>query len=314
MIAADIDAAAAEGLAKPFGAAWSTSPDDVFGHPEVELVVLATPEFLHRAQTEAAAAAGKHVLCEKPMAPSLEDADAMIEACRRAGVRLMVGHSRRATSRYAAARQLVSDGRIGRVRVFRENERRGRAPLGQEGLYWSRRHWTGDPARSVGVALTNAIHETDLFGWFIGSTPVSVFAESRVTRAGGEVPDFISISVRYADGAVAGAEVNNSAPPGYPGYHQLEVIGTEGRLTAQDLDQQALSLYRDDGATAPDVFQRLLRFDDAYVAQLAQMVNAVRDGVPPPVDPSDARRALQIALAAVTSAASHRPVDLIVTS
>jgi predicted dehydrogenase len=285
IIAADVDAAAAERLASPFGAAWTTDADEVFARPDVDLVILATPEFLHRTQTEAAAAAGKHVLCEKPMAPSLADADAMIAACESAGVYLMVGHSRRATTRYALARRLVQEGRIGEVRAFRENERRARAPLGQEGLYWSRRHWTGDPERSVGVALTNAIHETDLFGWFLGAQPVSVYAESRVTRADGAVPDFISISVGYDNGAVAGAEVNNSVPPGYPGYHQFELIGTLGRVTAQDLDQQALTLYRDAGATAPDAFHRLLRFDDAYVAQLGHMVRAVRDGVPPPWRP-----------------------------
>lgn len=310
VIASDVDASAAERLATPLGAAWTTELARVVEHPDVEMVILATPEFGHRAQTEAAAAAGKHVLCEKPMAPSLEDADAMIAACERAGVHLTVGHSRRATTRYTVARDLVRAGRIGELRLFRENERRGRAPVGQEGLYWSRRHWTGDPARSVGVALTNAIHETDLFGWFLGSEPRSVFAETRVTRLEGVVPDFISITARFANGAVAAAEVNNSAPPGYPGYHQLELIGTEGRITAHDLDQQALTLYRDEGASAPDVFQRLLRFDDAYLSQLVQMLRAVRGAGSPAVDPREARQALQIALAAVASAASGRPVAL----
>ncbi len=310
IIAADVDAGAAERLATPLGAAWTTEVARVCEHPEVELVILATPEFGHRAQTEAAAAAGKHVLCEKPMAPSVADADAMIAACERAGVHLTVGHSRRATTRYALAREVVRSGRIGELRLFRENERRGRARVGQEGLYWSRRHWTGDPERSVGVALTNAIHETDLFGWYLGNEPRTVFAETRVTRTNGVVPDFISITVAFANGAVASAEVNNSAPPGYPGYHQLELIGTEGRITAHDLDQQALTLYGDDGASAPDVFQRLLRFDDAYLSQLVQMLRAVRGGAGPAVDPRDARQALQIALAAVESASSGRPVAL----
>ena len=310
VIAADVDAEAAERLATPLGAGWTTDVAHVVDHPDVEMVILATPEFGHRAQTEAAAAAGKHVLCEKPMAPSLADANAMIAACERAGIHLTVGHSRRATTRYTLARHLVGTGRIGELRLFRENERRGRAPLGQEGLYWSRNHWTGDPTRSVGVALTNAIHETDLFGWYVGSEPRTVHAETRVTREGGVVPDFISITATFANGAVAATEVNNSAPPGYPGYHQLELIGTEGRITAHDLDQQALTLFHDDGASAPDVFQRLLRFDDAYVSQLAQMIRAVRGGAAPSVDPRDARQALQIALAAVASAANGRPVHL----
>ena len=308
--AADVNYQAAEAVAQSFNASAYSDYHKLLERQDVELVVLATPEFLHHEQVLAAAAAGKHVLCEKPMAPSLEEADAMLAACEQAGVTLMVGHSRRATTRYLLAKQLIDRGDIGEVRLFRENERRQRPPSGEQGTYWRPNHWTGDPARSVGVALTNAIHETDLFSWFVQAQPVSVFAESRTAREGNLVPDFISITVGFDNGAVAATEVNNSAPPSYPGYHQLEIYGTRGQITVKDMDQQALLLYKDIDTTSPDAFSRLLRFGDAYVAQLAQMVRTIREGAPIAVPPQQARQALEIALAAATSAREQRVVHL----
>ena len=307
---ADVDRQAAEAVAQKFGASAYSDYRKLLERRDIELVVVATPEFLHHEQVLAAAAAGKHILCEKPMAPSLEEADAMLVACERAGVKLMVGHSRRATTRYLLAKELVARGEIGEVRLFRENERRQRPPSGEQGVYWRPEHWTGDPERSVGVALTNAIHETDLFSWFLQAQPRSVFAESRTAREGNLVPDFISITVGYDNGAVAATEVNNSAPPSYPGYHQLEIYGTRGQITAKDMDQQALLLFQDKGASSPNASGRLLRFGDAYVAQLAQMVRTLREDAPIAVPSQQARQALQIALAAVTSAKEQRVVQL----
>ena len=98
---------------------------------DVDLVDICTPEFLHAEQTIAAAAAGKHVHCEKPMAASVAEADAMIDACRRAGVRLMVGHSRRFTPRYRQIKAAIDSGEVGSVLFVREIERRAVRILGR---------------------------------------------------------------------------------------------------------------------------------------------------------------------------------------
>ena len=98
--AADLNREAAQAAASSWGADAYADGRRVVDREDVEAVVITTPEAAHREWTVAAAAAGKHVLCEKPMAPSLDDADAMVDACRRAGVHLMIGHSRRFTRRY----------------------------------------------------------------------------------------------------------------------------------------------------------------------------------------------------------------------
>ena len=97
---------------------------ELLARDDVDLVDICTPEFLHAEQTIAAAEAGKHVHCEKPMASSVAEADAMIAACRRAGVRLMIGHSRRFTPRYIQIKAAIDAGEVGTVRFVRENERR----------------------------------------------------------------------------------------------------------------------------------------------------------------------------------------------
>ena len=135
---ADVNFAAAEQAATcSAGAQAYRDYRQLVERDDIDMVLLAAPEYWHRDQVEAAASAGKHVLCEKPMAPTLADADAMIDACERAGVRLMIAHSRRFTRRYQEVRAAIDRGEIGEVLLVRENERRSRPVPGQPGYYWS---------------------------------------------------------------------------------------------------------------------------------------------------------------------------------
>lgn len=307
---ADVQLAAAVAAAAPFGAAAYEDYRRVLDRSDVDMVVLATPEFAHREQVEAAAAAGKHVLSEKPMASTLADADAMIAAARRAGTRLMIGHSRRFTPRYQEIRRALDAGELGEVVVVRENERRARPPSGRPSTYWTPQHWTGDPRVSVGAALTNGIHEADLLRWFAGSEPVRVFAEHNVTRPGNLVPDFITFTVTFANGVLASAEVSNCLPPGYPSFHQMEVYGTRGCLRAKDHDQLSLLRFDESGTHYPESYRLLLHIQDAYVSELSQFVAAWRGDEPVPLPAEEARAALRLALAAVESAKNGKAVDL----
>ena len=199
---ADVRGEAAEHAARTWGAEEAYADyRAMLARPDIDVVVIATPEFLHAEQVAEAAAAGKHILCEKPMAPSVEEADAMIAAARAAGIKFMVGHSRRFTPRYQAVRAAIDRGAIGQVRIARENERRPRAMYRGLSLAtgaWSpdgERTWMTDPKYSLGAAMLNAIHEVDLLRWFVGDEVTSVYAESRIGDEKGEVPDFISIQL-----------------------------------------------------------------------------------------------------------------------
>src|SRR5829696_5680419 len=117
---ADVREEQAARAAREFGAAaYYTDYRELLARPDITIVDICTPEFLHREQVIAAAEAGKHILCEKPMADSIESADAMIAAAERAGVKFMVGHSRRFTRRYREVRAAIDSGAIGAVRLVR---------------------------------------------------------------------------------------------------------------------------------------------------------------------------------------------------
>lgn len=318
---ADVRESAARRAVQHFGGeAAYTDYRQVLDRADIDLVIICTPEFLHAEQTIAAAAAGKHVLCEKPMAANLSEADAMLDACQRAGVWLMIGHSRRFIPRYQRIHEAIVAGEIGDVRFVRENERRAQAmytAIDQAHEYWlpheregDRRPWLALAAFSQGAALTNAVHETDLFRWFTGSDAVEAYAESRITDPHGEVPDMLSAMVRFASGAVGATEVVNRLPPGYPIAHMTEVAGSAGVIRAYDTEMATLRVIDTQGSHFPANWGTLLHVAEAYRAEIRGFVQAVQRGEPPPLDPWDARQALAIALAFVRSSQEGRWVRL----
>lgn len=305
---ADPNGGRAKALADPFDADYYEDYRALVQRKDVDAVIIATPERWHADITTAAAEAGKHVLCEKPIAHTLADADRMLRVTRDHGVRLMIGHSRRFTARYQALKDLLDENAVGAVALIRENERRARPA--SDGGYWSPGHWTADPAQSVGVALTNGIHEADLSAWLARSEPVRIYAEAKILREGGKVPDFITWTITFANGVLATSEIVNGLPPSYPAYHQLEVYGTEGALRAKDHDMQSAVCYGTEGATHPISYSALLHQQDTYTRQLKAFADAVEGGGPLPVTPEEARAALYLALAAQESAERGRAVKL----
>ena len=232
---ADVRAEAAVTAAEMYGVETHyTDYQEMLRRERLDFVDICTPEFLHPEQTEAAAQAGVHVLCEKPMASSIAGADRMIAACEAAGVKLMIAHSRRFTGRYMQIRAAIERGEIGEVRYVRENERRPRTMYDRLELaasYWEPeggKPWVQMAGYTHGAAMTNAVHETDLARWFVGRNPTSVYAEARMTQADSEIPDMLTYTVEFEGGAIAAAEVVNHLPRGYPYFHMMEVIGTEG--------------------------------------------------------------------------------------
>ncbi len=309
--AADLDAARAREAAAPWAADAYTDYRRLLGRRDIEAVMIATPEFAHREQIEAAASERKHILCEKPVANTLEEADAMLAACRRGGVLFMVAHSRRFTGRYMQIRAAIDRGDIGEVRLARENERRTDPRAGHTG-YYTPRHWSGDPALSRGAALSNGIHEMDLLRWFVGARPRSVIAEHNVTIEANlkGAPDFLTCSVEFENGAIASAEIHNALPGGYPAFHQCELYGTAGAIRAKDLELQYIARYADDGADFPGVRAVFLNNGTAYTREWTAFLDAVQFGRPLPMPPEEARAALELALAASDAARLGRRVML----
>ena len=314
---ADVRPDVVQDVAKRFGAQHAyTDYHELLARPDIDMVDICTPEFLHREQVVAAAQAGKHIHCEKPMASSVAECDAMIAATRAAGVKLMIGHSRRFTRRYQLIREAIAHGEIGEVRLVRENERRSfvRTPPRPGRVdHWSPeggRPWLASPQYTFGAAMTNAVHETDLARWFAGQDAASVYAAEHVNDPESEVPDFITYTITFRNGAVGAAEVVNTLPAQYPYYHMMEVFGTEGMIRATDPPMSPLEVWRAGQMTFPLNVRTFLSVPDAYVGELAAFARAVREDEPVPLDPWNARQALAISAAAVESSRTGRPVSL----
>jgi len=296
---ADPAPGAAEKLATTLGAPkFFADPADAFADPEIDAVVIAAPARFHADLVVAAAAAGKGIFCEKPMAITLADADRAIAAASAAGVVLQVGFNRRFAADWAAGRALLDDGRLGTPRLLRSVTR-------DPGGF--------DPARVAPntIFLETLIHDFDALRFLNpGASAVEVFATADALvepdwRDRG-LMDTAVVVVRFDNGAVGTAEACFEASYGYD--VRGEVFGSGGMATMGDGRRTGMVFSAKPGQLAETVRSDQELLSDAYTAELAAFVGAVRDGTAAPVTGEDARRALEIALAAAQSVETGRPV------
>jgi myo-inositol 2-dehydrogenase/D-chiro-inositol 1-dehydrogenase len=298
---ADPAPGAAERLAGVLGADRAyTDPAELWDDASVEAVVIAAPARFHADLVVAAAGAGRHVFCEKPMAVTLPDADRAIDAARAAGVVLQVGFNRRFAADWRAARELVDSGRLGTPRLLRSLTR-------DPGGF--------DPSRVLPgtIFLETLIHDFDTLRFLNpGAEPVEVFATADAlvepTWRDRGLLDTAVVTVRFDNGAMAVAEACFEAVYGYD--VRGEVLGSGGMAQLGDSRRTGLVLWDAAGRSAETVRSDQELFAGAYVAELAAFVDAVRSGTPAPVTGEDARAALVIALAAAESVRAGRPVRI----
>ncbi len=300
-LAAVADAApgAAERLAGALGADRAyTDAAQLWDDPAVDAVVIAAPARSHADLVVAAAAAGRHVFCEKPMAVTLPDADRAIDAARSAGVVLQVGFNRRFAADWRAARALLDAGTLGTPRLLRSLTR-------DPGGF--------DPARVLPdtIFLETLIHDFDTLRFLNpGAEAVTVHAvaDALVEPAWRDrgLLDTAVVTVRFDNGAMAVAEACFEAAYGYD--VRGEVLGSGGMVTLGDGRRSGLAFSGPAGRLVETVRGDQELFPGAYTAELAAFVEAVRTGSPAPVTGEDARAALAIALAAAESVRTGRPV------
>ena len=219
---------------------WYTDATALIEDDEVDAVYIATPPHVHRALAEQAAAAGKHILLEKPMAPTVADCIAINEAVKKNGVQLIVAYYRRFFPVVQKIKALLVEGAIGRP---------VRARAFHAGYYAPRedgeRAWLTDPATAGGGFMMDAgIHRLDLFAHLFGAAK-DVTAYADTVHFDFEVDDSSTVIIRFENGVHATAEFNwNIGSP----VDEFEVSGTEGRLISRDLGAGELALINSEGA------------------------------------------------------------------
>lgn len=273
---------------------------DLIADADVAAVIIAAPARAHADLVAQAAAAGKGVFCEKPMAVTLAEADRAIAAASASRVVLQVGFQRRFARDFVAAREVIDGGGIGQVQLMRSLTR-------DPGLAHPERvpPWT--------IFLETLIHDFDVLHFLNpGARPVEVFAFADALVA----PDYKSsglldtavVSVRFDNGALATAEASFSAAYGYD--VRAEAFGSAGMVTMGDLRSHPMARYTAEGERRRTVRADTTLFADAYTAELSAFVEAVREGSAPLVSGADARAALSVALAAVESYTQGSPVTI----
>ncbi|OLC55158.1 MAG: hypothetical protein AUH85_09965 [Chloroflexi bacterium 13_1_40CM_4_68_4] len=291
--------ACARRVAGPVGAETTTDLHALVR--SVDIVDVCTPTHLHRAGVEAAAAAGRPVICEKPIARTLEDAEAMVAACERAGVPLFVAHVVRYFNEYAAAKAAVDAGRIGRPAVLRLRRESFR-PLRTRG------HWLLDEAKSGGLILDLMIHDLD-YARYVAGEVETVMARQARDSSGANVDYAIAI-LRHAAGTLTHVTGAWSYPP--PIFRTgFELAGDGGLIEFESVDQRPVTryvLHDDEGAGRVVGLPTSPVDEDPYAVELADFLAAITSGRPARVEAADGVAALRIALAAIESSRVGRPV------
>jgi predicted dehydrogenase len=301
----------------------STDLDDVLNHPDVDAVVVSTPHYLHAPLGIAAAEAGKHVVVEKPMATTLEDADALIEACAKAGVVLSCKEGGiRYQPSTAKARELVAQGAIGDVMATHVYGASNKPDSYWTGGYSGRvcTNWRKSKAESGGgILIMNYVYDIYRLRFVTGSEVTRVFAEYDTYRTDVEVEDFITLTLRFENGAL-GALMASSCAPGasQSGVRGTKasgnrIYGTEGQIVFQDGDLLVYSEHGQDGVR-PGEWTTITFSDELkarpYVTYFERFTEAVVEGVTPDIPGEEGRKNLEVMLAAYRSGETHQAVVL----
>jgi predicted dehydrogenase len=293
----------ARALAQQFGVArWSTDYRVALAAADVDLVDILAPNHLHASVAIAAAQAGKHAICIKPLATTLACADAMIAAAQAAGTRLFYAENVPFIPAVQAARRVVDSGAIGAV--FRVKA--------CEGIGKPHSAWHYDRARAGGGAMIDmAVHSIEFCRAFAGADFASVYAETGTFVWGGklEAEDTAVMTLRFENGVIGQCEDSWSLAGAMDS--RFEVFGTEGRILIDNLHRQPIQVVSGPGqsALAPGwSFPSPLpgAVSDGHVAMLTHFIDALRRGAPSASEAVIGWNALAVIEAASASVASGR--------
>jgi len=290
---------------------WHTDYRELAERADVDLVCVAAPNWLHRDIVLAAAEAGKHVVCEKPLARTLREADEMIAACRRAGVKLMYAEELCFAPKYVRAKELADEGALGEVYLVRQSEQH----------YGPHSDWFWDPELAGGgVLMDMGCHGIEFARWIYGkpavrsaTAEVGTFVHHQRTRA----DDHAIVTLRFDRRRAAVIEASWAKPGGMD--DRAEILGSRGVTYADLLRGSSLTTFSDVGygyavEKAPDtrgwtftMFEELWNY--GFPQEMDHFARCVAEDAVPRETGEDGRAVLEIIYAAYR-AARHGRVEL----
>ena len=296
----DVNEDAARSLADAYGAK-AISSEAILADASIDAVLIATSTDTHSDLIEKATAAGKAVLCEKPVDLSLERAQRCLNSVEGTGVPVMIGFNRRFDPNFSAIKASITAGEIGKPELLSITSfDPGPPPVAYVKV-------------SGGLFRDMMIHDFDMANFLMGDAPKTVHAagtsivDPEIGKAGDV--DTAVVTLTYADGRMAVIKNSRRAVYGYD--QRVEILGSEGLLSAGNVLENTVSKATKQGVTsAKPEFFFLERYMRAYASEWNAFVAAILDGAANPVSLKDGVAALALAEAATQSVKSGQPVSL----
>ena len=279
----DVSERALKKIEKKYGAKGYTEYSELLENPEIEVVSVCVPTTFHHNVVMEAIKNGKHVLVEKPIAFTLEEAEEIIAAAKEAGVLLATGHVERFNPAVQKAKELVDDGVIGDI-VSAFAKRVGPLP---------------PRIKDVGVAIDLAIHDLDIMNYLFDEEVTQVYGSMNNILGDCEFEDHAEIMVNFDNESTGIIEVNWLTP--YK-RRELELTGTAGIISV-DYIQQSIEVY---GKFAQDI---QIKHEEPLKGELISFLNAVVNGTEPEITGEDGLKALKMVIAANRSSKEHKPIS-----
>jgi predicted dehydrogenase len=299
---ADVRAEAAQSVARELECDWHSDVRELLERPDIHAVVIVTVANTHASVAIKAAEHGKDILVEKPLALSLDEARAAVEAAHRAGVRLQVGFMRRYDPAYREAYDAIERGELGTPVLY--------AAVSRDALSPPRSYFAGGGAGPL--FLDSGVHDFDVARWLMRDEVTCVSATGalvgRRDLADVQPVDVALATLTFAGGAVGTVQLFRNALYGYD--IRTEVVGTEGSVIVGDHRWRAAQLLRPDRIQHTMEHHWLDRFKEAYALEMADWVERMSTDQPPAVTGEDGIRAVAVALAAEESRQTGQAVSL----
>ena len=297
--ACSTNAASLEAFCARHGVRGYASAQDLLQDPSINAVVIATPHHQHTEITLHALQAGKHVLLEKPMAPTLEECQRIVQAAHGARSTLMVGHTNRFSLQYCTAKAILESGELGEVRLASSTMSK----------YWfepNRRPWHLERDTGGGMLLTAGIHALDRLMWLIGHPVSSVTAQLGTHFHDQAADDGAMLFLRFKGGTAASVTsvgYRHGAP-----NHTTELIGTLGALRVDYANGVQIGQH-EHWTQVPDSSREDWMLE-ALTQEWRAFVHAIQTHTEPPVTARVALDVMRVIFAAQTSSREQREVLL----
>ena len=298
----------AQNFADKYGAEPYTDYHEMLKRPDIDIVTIATPSGLHAEIGIAAAEAGKHVLVEKPMAMTLKTADALIAACKKAGVKLGVIHQNRFNASIKLLRQALEDGRFGKLTHGQATVRWNR-----NDNYYTQAPWRGTKLQDGGVLMNQSIHNIDLLQWMFGPVE-SVFGYTSTFMRKIEMEDMGAAVIKFKSGSIGIIEAASTI---YPKNIEetINIFGETGSVIVGGIAVNRVEVWEFPDSTEEQ--QKIFASQEndpptvygfGHRELIADMIQAIRTDRVPAIPGEEGRKALEIILAIYKCQETKQPV------